>query len=66
VCLAIGGLVEGGLVDQQGVPGETCVPLAALGVEDPERRPTSRRTVPVVRDDCLRPLPDDVPAETDP
>jgi hypothetical protein len=66
VDLAIGGLVDGGLVDQQGVPGETGVPLAALGVEDPEGRPTSRRTVPVVRDECLGALADDVAAEADP
>lgn len=64
--LAIGGLMDGGLVDQQGVPGETGVPLAALCVEDPERRPTPRRTVPVVGDECLRALADDVAAQTDP
>ena len=35
--LAIGGLLGVGAgVDEQGVPGETRVPLAALGVEDPE------------------------------
>ena len=64
--LAIGGLVNGGLIDQQGVPGETRVPLAALGVEDPEGRPTPRRTVAVVRDECLGALSDDVAAEPDP
>ncbi len=64
--LAIGGLMDGGLIDQQGVPGETRVPLAALGVEDPEGRPPPRRTVPVVRDECLRALTDDVAAEADP
>jgi hypothetical protein len=66
VDLAIGGLVNGGLIDQQGVPRETRVPLAALGVEDPEDRPTPRRTVAVVRDERLRPLADDVAAEPDP
>jgi hypothetical protein len=73
VDLAIGGLMDGGwfdpgggLVDQQGVPGETGVPLAALGVEDPEGRPAPRWTVPVVGDDCLRALADDVAAEADP
>ena len=55
-----------GLVDQQGVPGETAVPLAALGVEDPERRPTPRRTVSVVRDERLGALADDVSTEPDP
>ncbi len=58
--------MDGGLIDQQGVPGETRVPLAALGIEDPEGRPTPRRTVPVVRDECLRALADHVAAETDP
>jgi hypothetical protein len=73
VDLAIGGLVDGGwfkpgggLIDQQGVPGETGVSLAALGIEDPERRPTPRRTVAVVRDERLRPLADDVAAEPHP
>ena len=64
--LAIGGLVNGGLIDQQDVPGETRVPLAALGVEDPEGRPTPRRTVAVVRDERLGALSDDVAAEPDP
>ncbi len=64
--LAIGGLVNGGLIDQQGVPGETRVPLAALRVEDPEGRPTPRRTVAVVRDERLRALADDVATEPDP
>ena len=66
VDLAIGGLVQGAWVDQQGVPGETDVPLAALGVEDPERRPAPRRAVAVVRDERLGSLPDDVAAEPDP
>jgi len=73
VDLAIGGLVNGGwfkpgggLIDQQGVPGETRVSLAALGVEDPEGRPTPRWTVAVVRDERLRALADDVAAETYP
>jgi hypothetical protein len=73
VGLSIGGLVQGGwfrpgggLVDQQGVPGETRVPLAALGVEDPEGRSMPRRTVAVVRDECLRALADDVAAQADP
>ena len=73
VGLSIGGLVNwgwfrpgGGLVDQQGVPGETGVSLSALGVEDPEGRPTPRRTVAVVRDQRLRALADDVAAQADP
>jgi hypothetical protein len=73
VGLSIGGLVNGGwfrpgrgLVDQQGIPGEARVPLAALGVEDPEGRPTPRRTVAVVRDERLGALADDVAAQADP
>jgi hypothetical protein len=66
VGLSIGGLVKWGLVDQQGVPGEARVPLAALGVEDPEGRPTPRRTVAVVRNERLGALADDVAAQADP
>ena len=55
-----------GLVHQQGVPGETRVPLAALGVEDPERRPAPRWPVAVVRHERFGPLPDDVASEPDP
>jgi hypothetical protein len=54
------------LVDEEGVERETGIPLAALGVEDPEGRPTPRRTVAVMRDECLRPLADDVAAQPDP
>jgi hypothetical protein len=45
---------------------ETTVPLATLGVEDPELRPSARRPVPTAGDDRLGPLPDDVATETDP
>ena len=55
-----------GLVDQQGVPGETRISLTALGVEDPERRPPPRWAVPVVRHQRLGPVSDDVPPESDP
>jgi hypothetical protein len=54
------------LVEQQGVPGETRVPLAALRVEDPERRPAARRTVAVVRDERFGALADDVAPQADP
>ena len=54
------------LVEQQGVPGETRVPLAALGVEDPERRPPTRRAVAVVGDERFGALADDVAAQADP
>jgi hypothetical protein len=53
-------------VHQERVVTETRVPLAALGIEDPEGRSTPRRTVAVVRDERLRALPDDVAAEPDP
>jgi hypothetical protein len=73
VGLAIGGLMSGGVdvgrverVEQESVVGETRIPLAALGVEDPQDRPTPRRAVAVVGDERLGPLPDDIPAETDP
>lgn len=59
-----GGRVE--RVEQEGVVGETRIPLAALGVEDPQDRPTPRWAVAVVGDERLGPLPDDIPAETDP
>ena len=54
------------MIDQQGVPGKTRVPLAALGVEDPERRPTSRWPVAVVGHERFGPLPDDVASESNP
>ena len=45
---------------------ETAVPLATLGVEDPELRPSARRPVAAAGDECLGPLADDVAAEPDP
>jgi hypothetical protein len=45
---------------------ETAVPLATLGVEDPELRPAARRPVPAAGHGRLGPLADDVPAEPDP
>ena len=45
---------------------ETAVPLATLGVEDPELRPSSRRSVAAAGHERLRPLADDVPPEPDP
>ena len=45
---------------------ETAVPIATLGVEDPELGSFPRRPVPAAGDDRLGPLPDDVPAEPDP
>jgi hypothetical protein len=79
VGLSIGGLVrwwnvgvcrerrlDRRLVDEKGVVGETGVPLAALGVEDPEGRLPTRRAVAVVRDERLGTLADDVAAQADP
>ena len=45
---------------------ETAVPIATLGVEDPELRASARWPVPAAGHERLGPLPDDVPAETDP
>ena len=45
---------------------ETAVPLATLGVQDPELRPSARRPVAAPGDERLGPLADDVPAEPDP
>ena len=48
------------------VAAEAGVPFAAVGVEDPEGRPLSRRAGPVAGHDHLRPLADDVAPEPDP
>jgi hypothetical protein len=45
---------------------ETAVPLATLGVEDPELRPSPRRPVAAAGHERLGPLADDVPPEPDP
>jgi hypothetical protein len=45
---------------------ETAVPIATLGVEDPELRPSPRRPVAAPGDERLGPLADDVAAEPDP
>ena len=57
---------RGGLIDEEPVTAEAAIALTAVGVEDPERRPTSRRAVAVPGDQRLRPLSDDVAPETDP
>ena len=73
VGLSIGGLVRGYVdgrraesVDQERVVREARVPFAALGIEDPERGLAARRPVPVVRDERLRTLADDVATQADP
>ena len=45
---------------------ETRIPFPTVGIEDPERRATTRRSVAVVRDDRLGALADDVAAQADP
>jgi hypothetical protein len=72
-----GGVDRGGLggprhgsaghgVREDPVPAEAGVALAALRVEDPERRPPPRRTRPIATDGHLSPLADDVSAKPDP
>ncbi len=62
-----GGLVDGGdRLAEEVVPAEAGVAFAAIRVQDPERRPTTRRSVSVARDEGLRALTDDIAAETDP
>ena len=63
---AIAGAWIGGLIDEEVVAAEAGVALAALGVEDPERRPPPRRAVSIAGDERLRPLADDVASEPDP
>lgn len=46
--------------------GEAAVALPAVGVEDPELRPSPRRPESVAGDRHLRPLADDVTTEPDP
>ncbi len=51
---------------EERIPAQAGVPIAAVGVEDPELRPSPRRPEPVPGDDHLRPLADDIPSEPDP
>jgi hypothetical protein len=77
VGLAIGGLWFGGRdrrvagwrregIDEQGIACETGIPLAALGIQDPQGRSTTRWAVAVVRHERLGALADDVPTQPDP
>ena len=79
VGLAIGGLRCGGMdgarrcvagramcIKKQRVAGEARIPVAALGVQDPEGGLPSRWPVAVVRDERLRALADDVATQADP
>jgi hypothetical protein len=47
-------------------PAKAGIPLPALGVQDPELGPPIRRAITVAGDDHLRPLADDVSAESEP
>ena len=60
------GMDGGGLIDEEVVATEAGVAFAAVGVEDPERRPLPRRAVAIAGDERLGPLPDDVASEPDP
>ena len=53
-------------IEQEVVPHQARIPLAAVGIEDPEHRPTTRRTVAVVCDERFGALTDDISTETDP
>jgi hypothetical protein len=55
-----------GRVVDESRPTEAGIPLAAVGVEDPELGPATRWAITVPGDHHPRPLADDVPAETDP
>ena len=56
----------GRVVAEQLRVAETAVPIATLGVEDPELRPSPRRAVAAPRDDRFGPLADHITAEPDP
>jgi hypothetical protein len=51
---------------EEGLVPEAGVALATLRVEDPERRSPARWSGPVSRDEDLRSLADDIPAEPEP
>ena len=51
---------------EQLVASQARIPVAAVRIEDPELRAPAGRPEPAARDEHLRPLPDDVPSETDP
>ncbi len=53
-------------IDEQCLVRETRVPLAALGVQDPERRPPTRWSVAVMGHERLGTLADDIAAQADP
>src|SRR6266536_3331043 len=51
---------------EEAFAAEAGIALAAVGVEDPERGPATRRSGPVAGHEDLRPLADDVASEVDP
>ena len=56
----------GELLDEEPVAAEAGVALAAVRVQDPQRRSPARWAGPIAGDDHLRSLADHVPAEPDP
>ena len=64
----MGAQIDDGLrrVMQESGSTEAGVALAAVGIEDPELGPPTRRAEAVPGDRHLRPLADDIPAEPDP
>ena len=61
--LSFGG---GGGIDEEVLPAEAGVALAAVRVENPERGPPTRRSEPIAGDERLGLLPDHVAPEADP
>jgi hypothetical protein len=53
-------------IDEQAVVRETGIPLPAVGVEDPKRRRAPWRSVPVMGDERLGALADDIATQADP
>jgi hypothetical protein len=51
---------------QEQLQAETGIPIPAVGIEDPERRPAAGRAGPAAGDGDVGGLPDDVPAEANP
>ena len=63
---AAGSLAGWRALGQEGLEAEAGIPIPAIGIEDPERRPPTGRTGSAARDDDLGGLPDDIAAQPDP
>jgi hypothetical protein len=61
-----GGWIGGLIGDEEVVSAKTAVTLAAVRIEDLERRPAARRAVAIASDQRLGPLADDVSPQPDP